>query len=38
MNRDFRFQPRKMPELEIKEMPNGCYGLGEKITDFIMTE
>jgi hypothetical protein len=27
-----------MPELEIKEMPNGCYGLGEKITDFIMTE
>lgn len=27
-----------MTELEIKEMPNGCYGLGEKTTDFIMTE
>ena len=36
--RDFRFQPRKMTELEIKEMPNGCYWLGEKTTDFIMTE
>ena len=38
MNRDFRFQPRKMPELEIKEMPNWCIGLWEKKTDFIMTE
>lgn len=25
-------------ELEIKEMPNGCLGLGEKPTDFILTE
>lgn len=38
ITRDFRFQPRKMPELEIKEMPNGCYGLWEKPTDFILTE
>lgn len=36
--RDFRFQPRKMTELEIKETPNGCYGLWEKATDFILTE
>ena len=36
--RDFRFKPRKMTELEIKEMPDGCLGLGEKPTDFILTE
>ena len=37
--RDFRFTPKKkMTELEIKEMPNGCYWLWEKPTDFILTE
>lgn len=36
--RDFRFKPRPMTELEIKEMPNGCYGLWEKDTDYRLTE
>jgi len=36
--RDFRFKPKPMTEPEIKEMPNGCYGLGEKDTDYRLTE
>lgn len=38
LTRDFRFQPRKMTELEIKETPDWCIGLWERDTDFIMTE
>ena len=39
-DRDFRFKPypNRMNGIEIKEMPNGCYGLWEQTTDFIMTE
>lgn len=36
--RDFRFLPSKKMEVEIKEIPDGCLGLGEKPTDFILTE
>ena len=38
MNRDFRFKPRLMTELEIKDLPDGCYGLGDKPTDYRLTE
>lgn len=36
MNRDFRFKPIK--KMEIKDMLDWCYWVGEKPTDYIMTE
>lgn len=38
LTRDFRFQPRPMPELTIKEIPDGCIGLGDKPSDYKLTE